>query len=58
MLLWLLYCLPILFVACTRSGSCCCWFIVYHYCLKFNTGVVHVVVVILSTFTVCGLIEE
>jgi hypothetical protein len=32
------------------------------YCLsllvKFDRGVVHVVVVLLSTFTVCGLIEE
>jgi hypothetical protein len=33
-------------------------FIVYHYCLMFDRGVVHVVVVILSTITVLGLIEE
>jgi hypothetical protein len=31
---------------------------VYHYCLWFDRGVVHVVVVILSTITVYGLTEE
>ena len=43
---------------CQSGGSCCCCYIVYHYCLKLDTGVVQVVAVILSTFTVCGLIEE
>ena len=33
-------------------------FIVYHYCLRFHRGVVHVVVVILSTITVLGFIGE
>jgi hypothetical protein len=57
-MLLLLYCLPLLFKVC-RGGSCCCGcYIVYHYWLKFDRGVVHVVVVILSTFTVCGLIGE
>jgi hypothetical protein len=32
-------------------------YIVYHYCLRFDRGVVHVVVVILSTITVLGLSE-
>ena len=44
----LLYCLPLLFKVWQRSGSCCCY-IVYHCCLRFDRGVVHVVVVILST---------
>ena len=34
------------------SGSCCGCYIVYHYCLRFDRGVVHVVVVILFTITV------
>ena len=56
-MLWLLYCLPLLFKVWQRSGSCCCY-IVYHYCLRFNRGVVHVVVAILSTITVDDLTEE
>jgi hypothetical protein len=54
----LLYCLPLLFKVWQRSGSCCCCYIVYHYCLRFDRGVVHVVVVILSAITVYGLTEE
>jgi hypothetical protein len=50
-ILWLLYCLPLLFMVWQRSGSCCCY-IFYHYCLRFDRGVVHVVVVIFSTITV------
>jgi hypothetical protein len=57
-MLLLLYCLPLLFNVLQRSGSCCCCYIVCHYCLKFDRGVVHVVVVILSTITVLDLIEE
>jgi hypothetical protein len=57
-MLLLSYCLPLLFKVWQRSGSCCGSYIVFRYCLKFDRGVVHVVVVILSTFTVCGLIEE
>ena len=45
-----LYCLPLLFKVGQRSGSCCCY-IVYHYCLRFDTGVVRVVV-IFSTISV------
>jgi hypothetical protein len=30
----------------------------YHYCLSFDRGVVHVVVVMFSTITVYGLTEE
>ena len=49
-LMLLSYCLPLLFKF-DRSGSCCCY-IVYHYCLRFDRGVVHVVFVILSSITV------
>jgi hypothetical protein len=42
----------------TRSDSCYCRYIVYHYCLRFDRGDVHVVVVIFSTNTVWGLTEE
>jgi ABC-type polysaccharide/polyol phosphate export permease len=55
-MLLLLYCLPLLFKVWQRSGSCCC-FIVNHYCLRFDKGVVHVVV-ILSTITIYGFTEE
>jgi hypothetical protein len=34
------------------------FYIVYHYCLMFDREVVHIAVVILSTITVLGLIEE
>ena len=40
----LLYCLPLLFKIWQRSGSCCCCYIAYQYCLRFDRGVVHVVV--------------
>ena len=39
-------------------GSYCGCYIVYQYGLRFDRGVVHVVVVILSTITVLDLIEE
>jgi hypothetical protein len=32
-------------------------YIVYHYYLRFDRGVVHIVVIILSTITVKGLTE-
>ena len=57
-MLWLLYCLPLLFKVWLRSGSCCGSYIVYHYSLRLGRGEVYVVVVILSTIAVCGLIEE
>jgi sugar phosphate permease len=53
-----LYYIPLFFKVLQRSGSCCCCYIVYHYCSRFDRGVVHVVVVILSTITVYGLTEE
>jgi hypothetical protein len=40
------------------SGTCGCCYIVYHYCLRFDRGVVHVVFVIMCTTTVQGLTEE
>jgi hypothetical protein len=54
----LLYSLPSLFTVLQRSGSCCFCYIVYHYCLRFDRGVVHVLVVILSTITVLHFTEE
>jgi hypothetical protein len=57
-ILFLLYCLPLLLKGWQRRGSCCCCYIVYHYWLRFDRGVVHVVVDILSTITVEGLTEE
>jgi hypothetical protein len=46
----LLHCLSLLFSVLQRSGSCCCYF-VYHYCLRFDRGVVHVFVVVIM-FTI------
>ena len=57
-MLLMLYCLPLLFKVLEKSGSCCGCYIVYYYCLRFDRGVVHVVVVILSTITVLGLTKE
>ena len=48
----LLYFLPLLLKVWQRSGSFCGCYIAYHYCLRFDRGVVHVVVVIFSTITV------
>ena len=42
-MLWLLYCLPLLFKVAQKAGSCCGCYIVYHYCLRFERGMVHVV---------------
>jgi hypothetical protein len=53
--LWLLYFLPLLLNVWQRSGSCCCCYIVYHYCLMFDRGVIHVVFVILSAITILFL---
>jgi hypothetical protein len=50
-MLWLLYCLPLLFMVWQRNGSCSCFYIVYHYCLKFDRRVIRVVV-LLSTITI------
>ena len=36
----------------TEDGSCCCCYIVYHYCLMFDIGVVQISVGILSIVTV------
>jgi hypothetical protein len=54
----LLYCLPLQYKVLQRSSSCCCCYIVYHYCSRFDRGVVHVVVVILSKIAVYGYTEE
>jgi hypothetical protein len=52
MFLLLLYWLPLLFKVWQRSDSFCCCYIVYNYCLRFDRGVVDVVVIILTTITV------
>ena len=54
----LLDCLPLLFWVWQKGGSCSGCYFVYHYCLRFDRGVVHVVDVILSTIAVYGLTEE
>ena len=56
-MLWLLFCLPLLFNVWQRSDSCCSCYIVYHYYYIIDRGVVHVIV-ILFTITVLGLTEE
>jgi hypothetical protein len=43
----LLFVLLLLFKGGQRSGSCFGCYIVYHYCLRFYRGVVHVVVVLI-----------
>ena len=43
-MLLVLYCLPLLFKVWQRGGSCCCCYIFYHCCLRFDRGVVHVLV--------------
>ena len=55
-MLWLIYCLPLLFKVSQRRSSCCCCYIVYHYFLRFERREVHVV--ILYNITVSGLTEE
>jgi hypothetical protein len=54
-MLWLLYCLPVLFKVWQRSDSCCSCNIFYQYCLRFDREVVHVVVVVLSTITIVNV---
>jgi hypothetical protein len=58
LMLLLLYCMPLLFKVWQGSGSWCCWYIVYHYCLMFDRGVVHIAVGLLSTITVLDLTAE
>jgi hypothetical protein len=41
MLVWLLYCLSLLFKVCHWSGLCCGCYIVYLFCLWFERGMVH-----------------
>ena len=41
----LLYCLLLLFKDLEMGGSCCCGcYIVYYYCIRFDRGMVHVLV--------------
>jgi hypothetical protein len=46
-MLLLLYCISLLFKVLQRGGACCCYYIVYHSSLRFDRGVVDVVVGIL-----------
>jgi uncharacterized protein (UPF0179 family) len=57
-MLWLLYCLPLLFKVAQKAGSCCGCYIVYHYCLRFNRGVVHVVVVGFIVYHYCLMFDR
>ena len=50
MLFWLAIFSTITVLGLTEGSSCCCD-IVYHYCLRFYRGVVHVVFEILYTIT-------
>jgi hypothetical protein len=50
-LFWLAILSTIAVLGLTVSGSCC-GYSFYHYCSRFDRGVVHVVVVILSTIAV------
>jgi ABC-type polysaccharide/polyol phosphate export permease len=45
LMLFLLYCLPLLFKFWQRSGSWFGCYFIYHYSLRFDRGMVHVVVV-------------
>ena len=45
-MLWLLYFLPLLFKVLQNGGLSCGCYIVYHCCLRFDRGVVHVVVIL------------
>ena len=56
-MLCLLYCLQLLSNVGQRSGLRWGCYIVYHYCVRFDGVMVHVVVVVLSTITVYGLRE-
>ena len=53
----LLHCLSLLFKVLQRSGSCCCYF-VYHYCLRFDRGVVHVVLVGYIVYHYCFSLDS
>jgi len=58
-MLLFLYCLPLLFKVLHRGGLYFFCYIVYHYCLRFDRGVVHVVLVGYIVYrTVLGLTEE
>ena len=56
-MLLMLYCLPLMFKVWQKNGSCC-YYIVYHYCFRFDRREVHVVVVILTIIAVEDLTEE
>ena len=42
-MLWLFYCLSLLFKICPKACSCCGFYIFYHYSFRFDRGVIHVV---------------
>ena len=57
-MLFLLYCIPLHSKVWQRNGCCCFCYIGYHYRLRFDREVIHVVAIILSTITVLDLREE
>jgi hypothetical protein len=57
-MLLLLYCLPLLFKVWVRSGSWSCCYVVYHYSLRFDRGVVHVVLVDYSFYHYCLMFDR
>ena len=52
-MLLLLYCLPLICKVLQRSGSCFGCYVVYYYCLMFDRGVVHVVLVAYIVYHYC-----
>ena len=58
-MLWLLYYLLFLFKVWQRSGWCCCGcYIVYYCCLRFDRGVVNVVLVGYSIYHYCLMFDR
>jgi hypothetical protein len=57
-MLWFLYCLQLLFNVEQKAGSCCCCYVVYHYSLRFDRGVVHVVVVGYIVYHYCLMFDR
>jgi hypothetical protein len=57
-ILLLLYCLPLLRKVLQRNSSCFGCYVVYHYCLRFDRGVVHVVLVGYSIYHYCLMFDR
>ena len=59
MLLWLVKLFTITVWVWQRSGSCCCCYTVYHCCLRFDRGDVHIVVILYTiiVYSVSGVVH-